>query len=72
MGNVILHPKYYPRLNAAIDNVISGIRRADLEKWLARLGETEWNNVIGEAVKTELMQPRSGVATVLKMLRRAA
>jgi hypothetical protein len=52
--------------------VVSGIRRADLEGWLAKLGETEWNNLIVEAVKTELIQPRSGVATVLKLLRRAA
>jgi hypothetical protein len=72
MSNVVLHPSYYPRLNAAIDNVVSGIRRADLEKWLAPLGETEWNNVIVEAVKTELVQPSTGVATVLKLLRRAA
>jgi hypothetical protein len=72
MGNVVLHPEYYRRLNAAIDSVVSGIRRTALEKWLAKLGETEWNNLIVEAVKTELIQPRSGVTTILKILRRAA
>ena len=72
MSKVVLHPKYYPRLNTAIESVVSGIRRANLEEWLARLGETEWNNVIVEAVKTELMQPSMGVATVMKLLKRAA
>jgi hypothetical protein len=72
MGNVVLHPQYYSRLDSAIDSVVSGIRRADLKKWLAKLGETEWNDLIVEAVKTELIQPGSGMATVLKLLRRAA
>jgi hypothetical protein len=72
MSNVVLHPSHYSRLNAAIDNVVSGIRRADLEKWLAHLGETEWNNVIVDAVKAGLIQPMSGVASVLKSLRRVA
>ena len=72
MGKVVLHPKYYLRLSAAIDSVVEGIKRADLEKWLAKLGEDEWNHVIVEAVKTELAQPSTGVPTVLKMLRRVA
>jgi hypothetical protein len=72
MHNRILHPSYHSRVNSAVDHVVESIRRAKLEERLARLGESEWNELIVEAVRTELAQPWSGVATVLKMLRRVA
>jgi hypothetical protein len=69
MSNVILHPRFYPRLTSAVDNVIASIRRSGIEERLAELG-SEWNDLIVSTVAQELREPCSGLGTMLKQLRR--
>ena len=69
MSNVHLHPRHSPRFYSAVDNVVLGIRDAKLESELGKLGEGEWNQIIVDAVVTELRAPNTGLRTVLKRLR---
>ena len=72
MSNVFWHPRCHPRVDAAIDTVISGIRLSNLEEPLAGLGDTAWNELIVEAVSVELRQPASGLRIMLQRLRKVA
>ena len=68
MNNVYLHPRHCPRFCSAVDRVVLGIRDASLESELCKLGESEWNQIIVEAVVTELRAPNTGLRTVVKRL----
>ena len=72
MSKVYLHPRHYPRFYSAVDNVVCGIRDASLESELGKLGENDWNQIIVDAVVTELRAPRTGLYTVLNRLRQRA
>ena len=68
MSNVYLHPRYCGRFYSAVDNVVHGIRDANLEGELGQLGESEWDQIIVDAVVTELRAPRTGLRAVVKRL----
>ena len=66
MSNICLHPRHCRRFYSAVDNVVQGIRGANLESELSRLGENEWNQTIVDAVVTELRAPSTGLTAVVK------
>ena len=70
MSKVYLHPRHCGRFQAAVDNVVLGIRDANLVSELGKLGEAEWNQVIVDAVVTELRAPSTGLRAVVNRLRR--
>ena len=72
MSNIYLHPRHCRRFYSAVDNVVQGIRGANLESELSRLGENEWKQTIVDAVVTELRAPSTGLTAVVKRLRRPA
>jgi len=39
MSNIYLHPRHCRRFYSAVDNVVQGIRGANLESELGRLGD---------------------------------
>jgi hypothetical protein len=71
MSNVICHPASSIRVDLAIDSIFSSIRHAQLEQRIARLSESDWSDLIADAVVSELRAPSSGFDVVLRMLRRA-
>jgi hypothetical protein len=70
MSKVYLHPRHCSRFQSAVDNVVLGIRDADLEDELGRLGQNEWNQTIVDAVVAELRTPNTGLRAVVSRLRR--
>ena len=66
MSNIYLHPRNCRRFYSAVDNMVQGIRGANHESELSRLGENEWNQTIADAVVTELRAPSTGLTAVVK------
>lgn len=72
MSNVVVYPSSEAIIYGAIDNVYSSIRRANIDDRIAKLGDSEWGDLMMEAVVRELREPFSGLGAILTILRRAA